>query len=271
MSKGLKIGSLFSGIGGLDLAVEAVTGGRVAWFCERDPYCRRVLARHWPNVPIFEDVEELKNPPRVDVLAGGFPCQDISSAGKRKGIEHGKKSGLWREFSRIIRLVRPRFVFLENVATITVPGRGLDLVLGDLAEIGIDAEWSCFRASDVGSPHGRSRWFLFGWAAAPLADCSRHGRPAGPSNSINEEIRARVKYRGDEAGEHRWPPGFGDDEGWRRWRRAGLSSPIIRRGPDGFPGGLDVRPRIRALGNAVCPQQAVEAYRQLMERACQKD
>lgn len=256
MSKGLKIGSLFSGIGGLDLAVEAVTGGEVAWQCERDPYCRRVLSRHWPDVPIFEDVEELKNPPRVDVLAGGFPCQDISHAGhNQKGIEHGKKSGLWREFARIIRMVRPRFIFLENVSAITLPGRGLDIVLGDLAEIGINAEWACFQASDIGAPHIRDRWFLFGW----VADADRNNNT--PINLHGESCERDSPRLFD----HVFPPGFNDPE----WND--LPSPIIRRGPDGFSRGLDVSPRLRALGNAVCPQQAVGAYRQLMERACQKD
>ena len=299
---GLKIGSLFSGIGGLDLAVEAVIGGRVAWMCERDPYCRRVLARHWPNVPIFEDVETLTDPPRVDVLAGGFPCQDISIAGKQEGIEYGKKSGLWREFARIIRMVRPRFIYLENVAAITFPGRGLDLVLGDLASGGFDAEWSCFRASDVGAPHGRNRWFLFGWMADadglgfngdskfPETEKEREdlftdfdagsktmANPDGPrfkNNGIPGEFQSEFASDSmpsrEPFGPHEWPPGPEDIEGWRDWIGRGLCSPVIRRGPNGFPGGLDVRPRLKALGNAVCPQQAAEAFRQLMERSCRK-
>ena len=296
---GLTIGSLFSGIGGLDLAVEAVTGGRVVWQCERDPYCRRVLARHWPDAPIFEDVETLTDPPRVDVLAGGFPCQDISSAGKQAGIEHGKKSGLWREFARIVRVVRPRFIYLENVSAITLPGRGLDLVLGDLAQVGINAEWACFRASDVGAPHGRDRWFLFGW----MADADGLGFNGDPKFTQTEKEREDLFPDFDAGGEtmadtggerfgntgervrdetqhaqnklpgfdsifsHRWPPGAGDVDGWRDWIRDGLCSPVVRRGPHGFPEGLDVRPRLHALGNAVCPQQGAEAYRQLMARA----
>ena len=262
MSKGLTIGSLFSGIGGLDLAVEAVTGGRVVWQCERDPYCRRVLARHWPDVPIFEDVEELKNPPRVDVLAGGFPCQDISQAGKRKGIKNGEKSGLWREFARIIRVVRPRIVFLENVSAITVPGRGLDIVLRDLAEIGFNAEWSCFRASDVGAPHIRDRFFLVGW---------------DPSRAFSDSERVGIWERREwEREQYEEPrPPFSLDYGpprrfpeLRRFDRSDIAGSSDRRIVNGTPFIMD---RLRALGNAVCPQQAVEAYRQLMERACQKD
>ena len=263
---GLTIGSLFSGIGGLDLAVEAVTGGRVAWMCERDPYCRRVLARHWPDVPIFEDVEKLTDPPRVDVLAGGFPCQDISKVGRLDGIENGSKSGLWREFARIIRVVRPRFVYLENVSAITVPGRGLGLVLGDLAQVGINAEWSCFRASDIGAPHGRDRWFLFGW----LADADGLGFNGDPKFPETQTKRADLFPNFNSSCsklDRGFPPPRKDGDGWRDWIGEGLPPPVVRRGPNGFPGGLDVSPRLRALGNAVCPQQGAEAYRQLMDRA----
>ena len=299
---GMKIGSLFSGIGGLDLAVEAVTGGEVAWMCERDPYCRRVLERRFPDVPIFEDVETITDPPRVDVIAGGFPCQDISQAGQRKGIKDGKKSGLWREFARLLRLLRPRLLFLENVSAITLPGRGLDIVLGDLASIGLDAEWSCFRASSVGAPHLRDRFFLFGWMADGDGDgfemfggieslkCDTHRRGekladtfGDRSQESSDDLSGRAEHstspdgRGDLGQQdradlmaHRWPPRRDDLDGWRKWIGDGLCSPVIRRGPDGFPGGMDVRPRLRALGNAVCPQQAIGAYLQLMERSCRK-
>ena len=262
MSKGLKIGSLFSGIGGLDLAVEAVTGGRVAWQCERDPYCRRVLARHWPDVPIFEDVEELENPPRVDVLAGGFPCQDISQAGKRKGIKDGEKSGLWREFARIIRVVRPRFIYLENVSAITFPGRGLDLVLGDLAEIGFNAEWSCFRASDVGASHIRDRFFLVGWdPSRAFSDSERDGIRERREREREQYEEPRPSLSLDYGSPRRFPE-------LRRFDGSHLARSSDRGIVNGTPFVMD---RLRALGNSVCPQQAVEAYRQLMERACRRD
>ena len=246
----LRIGSLFSGIGGLDLAVEAVTGGEVAWFCEADPYARRVLAKHWPGVPIFEDVRELSQPPAVDVLCGGFPCQDISNAGKREGID-GRKSGLWREFARLIRDVGPRWVFLENVAAVTV--RGIGRVLADLASCGFDAEWGCLRASDVGAPHQRSRWFAVAWATQitiPHADSERIrgfwqlGAPAS------------VSLDASEAG-----GGAGDLFRWDH-----LSSPGVCRGADGSANVVD---RLRCLGNAVVPQQAAWAFEQLIRRAGQ--
>jgi DNA (cytosine-5)-methyltransferase 1 len=253
----ITIGSLFSGIGGLDLAVESVTGGRVAWQCERDKYARSVLARHWPGLPIFEDIKKLHDAPAVDALCGGFPCQDISLAGNRGGIKHGEKSGLWREFARIIREVRPRYVFLENVAAIT--SAGLDAVLGDLATCGFNAEWGCLRACDIGAPHIRNRWFLFGW----LANSDRAGRWV-------RGRQPRERHHSDRgSAPMAWPPGFRDDEGWRRWQRDGLSAPVIRRGPDGFPAGLDVPKQLRCLGNAVVPQQGEEAFRQLIERSGQ--
>lgn len=258
---GMKIGSLFSGIGGLDLAVEAVTGGGVAWMCERDPYCRRVLERRFPDVPIFEDVEELENPPRVDVIAGGFPCQDISQAGQRKGIKNGEKSGLWREFARIVGVVRPRLVFVENVSALTFPGRGLDIVLGDLAALGFDAQWSCFRASSVGAPHLRDRFFLFGW---------------DPSRAFPDPERIKVWERGERVGEQRRESreafSLDDGEVWRFPELSRLEWNYLTSSANG--GGLDGSPfimdRLRALGNAVCPQQAIGAYLQLMERSCRK-
>lgn len=240
----LRIGSLFSGIGGLDLAVEAVTGGEVAWFCEADPYARRVLARHWPGVPIFEDVRELSQPPAVDVLCGGFPCQDISNAGKREGID-GEKSGLWREFARLIRDVGPRWVFLENVAAITV--RGIGRVLADLARCGFDAEWGCLRACDVGAPHIRNRWFCFGW----MADANGQGFRV-------QHCQRAFRCDADRGGT--WPPGHAQE-----WRD-GLPSPGVCRGADGSAHVVD---RLRCLGNAVVPQQAAWAFEQLIERAGQ--
>lgn len=150
--------SLFAGIGGLDLGLE-----RAGWECiaqvEIDPYCRAVLAKHWPHVARFEDVRDFtgREVKRPDLICGGFPCQDISNAGRRAGIG-GKRSGLWAEFHRIIREVRPQFVFVENVSALL--GRGLGTVLGNLAEVGYDAEWHCIPASAVNAPHLRDRIWI---------------------------------------------------------------------------------------------------------------
>src|SRR5512139_1947664 len=158
----MRVLDLFSGIGGFSLGLERA-GMRTVAFCEIEPFCRAVLRKHWPDIPIYEDVRSLTaerlaaDGISVDVICGGFPCQDISVAGKGAGIEGGR-SGLWSEYARIIGELRPRYVIVENVAALL--GRGLDRVLGDLAEIGYDAEWHCIPASYVGAPHRRDRVWI---------------------------------------------------------------------------------------------------------------
>ena len=170
----MNVGSLFSGIGGFDLGLERA-GMRVVWQCEADEFCRRVLARHWPGVPCYPDVAELSGADvaPVDVLCGGFPCQDISLAGRGAGID-GARSGLWGEYARLIRELRPRYVVVENVSALLA--RGFERVLGDLAACGYDAEWDCLPASAFGAPHRRDRVWLVaypaggGWAGRPQRD-----------------------------------------------------------------------------------------------------
>jgi DNA (cytosine-5)-methyltransferase 1 len=171
----LTVGSLFSGIGGIDLGLE-LAGMKVRWQVEIDPWCQRVLEKHWPNVDRYEDVREVgaHNLERVDVIAGGFPCQDISDAGKRQGIG-GARSGLWADFARIIRELRPRYVFVENVAALRL--RGLDVVLSDLSAIGYDAEWDCIPAAAVGAPHLRNRLWLVAYPSRHLRGASGDARP----------------------------------------------------------------------------------------------
>ncbi len=173
---------LFSGIGGFALAAWWV-GWETVGFCEIEPYCRQVLRKHWPDVPIYEDVkdvtaERLKSDGiECDILTGGFPCQDISYAGKGAGID-GKRSGLWSELARIIGEVRPRYAVLENVAALL--NRGLERVTGDLAEIGYDCEWHCIPASAVGAPHRRDRIWII---AYPNSDgCLNESKGQGGSS-----------------------------------------------------------------------------------------
>lgn len=135
---------LFSGIGGFSLGLERA-GFQTVAFCELDEWCRRLLAKHWPQVRIYTDVRELTAArlradgiERIDAICGGFPCQDISLAGKGAGLD-GERSGLWRELARLVGELRPRFVIVENVGALR--GRGLAAVLGDLAALGYDAEW----------------------------------------------------------------------------------------------------------------------------------
>jgi DNA (cytosine-5)-methyltransferase 1 len=166
----LTFGSLFAGIGGFDLGLERA-GMECRWQVEIDPFARRVLEKHWPNVMRWDDVKTF--PPeqlekyKVDLICGGFPCQDISYAGKGAGID-GERSGLWAQYARIIRDLRPRYVVVENVAALLT--RGLGRVLGDLAALGYDAEWECLPAAAVGAPHIRDRIFILGHAKCPSED-----------------------------------------------------------------------------------------------------
>lgn len=170
----MKIGSLFSGVGGLELGLEWAGVGHTVWQVESDAYCRGVLARHWPDATRFHDVRTVgaTNLPAVDVICGGFPCQDISLAGKGAGL-NGDRSGLWYEYLRIVRELGPRYVVVENVRALVV--RGLDAVLGGLADCGYDAEWSCLSAREVGAPHRRDRLFIVAWRAG-VADAERAER-----------------------------------------------------------------------------------------------
>jgi DNA (cytosine-5)-methyltransferase 1 len=190
----MKIGSLFSGYGGLDLAVMKVTGAEVAWHCEWDDAPSKILEKHFPGVPNYRDVTKVDftQVEPVDILTGGFPCQDLSLAGKRAGLKEGTRSGLWSEFARAIQEIKPKLVVIENVRGLLSakadngmeyiqedlaiingrpPIRAMGAVLGDLADIGYDARWTGVRASDAGAPHQRFRIFIVaypkhnGWVA----------------------------------------------------------------------------------------------------------
>ncbi len=176
----LTVGSLFAGIGGFDLGLERTGGFQIKWQVEIDEYCRRVLAKHWPHVQRYGDIREVTDAEPVDVLCGGFPCQDISNAGNRAGID-GERSGLWSEYVRIIRLVRPRYVIVENVAALL--GRGMGRVLGDLSESGYDAEWDVISAAAVGAPHLRERVWIIAYPESDLRRASRHDRPVAFNGS----------------------------------------------------------------------------------------
>lgn len=159
----MNVGSLFSGIGGIELGFER-EGFKTEWFVENNPFCQAVLRKHWPNTPIYGDITtiDFTKLPKVDIITGGFPCQDISIAGKGKGIIEGKRSSLWKEFHRAIGEIRPKYALIENVSALTF--RGLCNVLADLAEIRYDAEWFCLSAQDVGAPHKRERIFIVAYS-----------------------------------------------------------------------------------------------------------
>lgn len=155
---GLTIGSLFSGYGGLDMAVERVTGATPAWFVEYDTAPSTILNHHWPDVPNYGDVTKVdwETMPPVDILTGGYPCQPFSQAGQRKGTNDDRH--LWPYVRQAIRVLRPRLTILENVAGHR--SLGFDRVLGDMAEDGLHVRWASLRASDIGAPHHRERLFI---------------------------------------------------------------------------------------------------------------
>jgi DNA (cytosine-5)-methyltransferase 1 len=216
--------SLFAGIGGFDLGLERTGGFQTVAFCEIEPHACKVLARHWPDVPNLGDVTEAEFP-NADVIAAGFPCQDISLAGKGAGLA-GARSGLWREVVRAVRVVRPLYVLLENVAALL--GRGMDRVLGDLAAIGYDAEWDCIPAAAVGALHRRDRVWVIAYPDAHSVRPQRL-RPAQTgawceqqfARLVQDQIRVSV------------PAG----------RRSGIS--------DGVP---DRVGQLKAYGNGIVPQ-----------------
>ena len=276
---------LFSGIGGFSLGLERAGMTTVA-FCEIEPFCRQVLAKHWPGVPIYDDVRAVTGERLAadgivpDLICGGFPCQDISVAGRGAGLS-GERSGLWFEYLRVIEETRPRWVVVENVPALR--SRGLDVVLGGLAALGYDAEWHCIPASAVGAPHRRDRVWLVAYA-----DGSREHEQAGERHESwvgTAECGGAVAHAGGEGrreilrGAHGHEGADGaqymlvaGSHGAANPHRQGLEivldgtpgqQPTVERAhawsvePDvgrvahGVPARVD---RLRALGNAVVPQ-----------------
>lgn len=253
---------LFAGAGGLALGLDAV-GVRSVCYVEREAYAAAVLAARMAEgrlapAPVWSDVTTFDGRPwrgRVDLVAGGFPCQDVSHAGNGHGVLRGKRSGLWGEFARIISEVAPRLVFIENASALV--GRGLDIVLSDLAEMGFDAEWGCFRAADVGAPHRRERIFILAYAHGAGAQGISRAQDGSPSF-------ARAHGPELEAGGFDFPPGPDDLAGWREYlKRHPTAQPAVRRDADGMA--LRVE-RLRALGNGVVPAQAALAWHVLHSR-----
>ncbi|MBB5856449.1 DNA cytosine methyltransferase [Amycolatopsis umgeniensis] len=195
------IGSLCTGVAGLDLGVAAVLGGRIAWYCENDPHAAAILAVRLPGVPNLGDLRavDFTSVAPVEVLTAGFPCQDISAAGRRAGIEKGARSGLWHTILDAIRVLRPRLVVVENVAALRWKNGGLDRVLAGLAEAGYDAVWRCVRAADIGAAHRRERVFLCA-VPAPGRDAD-DADPAGPRRRTPRSGRPGTAARGRASGQ----------------------------------------------------------------------
>lgn len=226
----LTFGSLFSGIGGIDLGLE-----RAGWVCkwqiEKDRFCRSVLEKHWPDIPKYVNIQEVdfEHIGHVSLLAGGFPCQSVSSAGKKRVCDDPR--WLWPHFARAIRTIRPRFAFIENVAGLL--HRGFEFVLADLAACGYDAEWQMLPAASVGAPHIRQRVWAVAYPAAWRWE--RHGNvPEGTPIVFGRGLA---------------PAARAEIEGKNHW----ATEPNVGRMVHGFSNGVDGH-RVKALGNSAVPQ-----------------
>ena len=248
----MTFGSLFAGIGGFDLGLERA-GMTCKWQVEIDPYAIRVLEKHWPNVRRWDDVRTF--PPEgdwaVDLVCGGFPCQPISTAGRQCGSNDER--WLWPEFARILSVLRPRYALLENTPGLLV--RGFDAVLGDLASLGYDAEWSIVSACSMGAPHMRKRMFII--ANSNPKRWSTLGQYTNESYEVRVEWNGKANASLSEWGQvQRWIGETFHDGNWSP------TEGIVRRMDDGVPYRVD---RIRCLGNAVVPQVAEWIGRRIME------
>ena len=221
------IGSCFSGIGGFELGLERALNAKTVWQIENNPFCQRILRKHWPDCDLYDDIQTIKpsSLSPVDIICGGFPCQDISISGRRTGLQNGKKSSLWNYMFRIIDHLRPRIVCLENSPHIV--RLGLDTLCGQMASIGYDIEWGVVSAKSMGAPHNRKRWFAIAYP-----------------HSLRAQVQAKRKNASLEMFRS-----FGSDRSshWRAWPS---QSGICGR-DDGISGRVD---RIKALGNAIVPQ-----------------
>ena len=272
----LKLIDCFSGIGGFSYAAEKLVGGfKTVAFVECEPFCQKVLKKHWPNVPIYDDIKTYKPEPySARVVCGGFPCQDISVAGRQRGITKETRSGLFFELMRVICLVRPQYVVLENVAAIL--NNGLDIVLRELSQAGYDAEWAIISASSVGACHQRSRWWLIAYPNNNGSSATKKsrsiektdggaeerqneiGKLERSSESRNSEtIQLDVTYPSSDRLQRKIGARF-PRQTWSQknirclnpdWRSY-ESQPVLRRGDDGLSNRI---PRIKALGNSIVP------------------
>ena len=253
----LRLIDTFSGIGGFSYAAEKLVGGfKTVCFVECEPYCQKVLKKHWPDVPIYEDIKSYRPEPySAEIVCGGFPCQSISNAGKREGITETSESGLWYELYRVICLLRPRYVVLENVSAIL--SRGLGVVLGNLAEAGYCCEYACIPASYIGACHQRDRIWIIAY-------------PEGSKGNGNETIEKYGKARTQEIFRDRnggkntytWRnTPYGLEGGWRKWS----VKPVICRTSNGVPSGVDRTKRLKALGNSIVPQVAAIPLQRVLD------
>jgi len=264
----LKVLDLFSGIGGFSYAAERLVGGfETTQFVEIDTYCQRVLHKNFPNVPIHHDITEFNaTEGQFDVITAGFPCQDVSIAGRQDGIGEGTRSGLFFEVLRLARQIRPKFILFENVRNLLSHSEGetFQQILQEIAKAGFDVEWSVVSAKDVGACHKRERLWFIAYPSRVNKDRTESAFQAGRNSTTSSTADAtntnseglqglRAKHQLREGSQEEtpcWSPQpYTLDPDWRGY----LSQPTICRGDDGFSNRMD---RLRSLGNSICPQAA---------------
>ena len=264
----LKVLDLFSGIGGFSYAAERLVGGfETTQFVEINPYCQKVLRKNFPNVPIHDDITTFNaTEGQFDILTCGFPCQDLSIAGKQEGIGEGTRSGLFFEILRLARQIRPKFILFENVRNLLSHSEGetFQKVLQEIAKAGFDVEWSVIPAKDVGACHKRERLWFIAYPSSVNKDRTESTFQAGrntstsstsaSTNTDSERLQGlRAKHQLREGSQEETPcwssQPYTLDPDWRGY----LSQPTIRRGDDGFSNRVD---RLKCLGNSIVPQVA---------------
>ena len=255
----MKIASLFSGVGGLELGLEAAGLGETVAQVECDPYCQRVLARHWPSARRFSDVKQVSAADLggAQLYCGGFPCQDVSRLGGGRGLD-GERSGLWREYARLVGEGRPEWIVVENVAALV--RNGLAVVLGDLAALGYDAWWDCIPAAAVGAPHLRDRLFVVARLAYAHRDVLVEQRRGISSRAVGREEDSKGKLPTNGGRGRAGAPRRQDQLGLAglpaRFPARPYEGQLAWEPPRSAEGQVLFRQRHRAIGNAVVPQVA---------------
>lgn len=248
----LNVLSLFAGIGGIELGLERASMKTIGQV-EIDPWCQDVLEKHWPSTPKHDDVVTApewwasESRPNVDLVCGGFPCQPFSLAGKQLGIDDPR--WMWPATAAVIRTVRPSYVLLENVSALVRDSWAFGTVMADLYQLGFDAEWATFRASDFGAPHNRERVYIVAYPAGidgQSRDCVEQSGGGRTSFTVGGLSRLAVHQRRGQASE---------------WM---AREPSVDRLANGIPRQVD---RLRGAGNAVVPQVAEHIGRQIIAHA----
>ena len=269
----VKLGSLFSGIGGFELGLErSIPGLKTIWQVENNKFCRKILKKHWPNSVLLDDVKTVgkHNLPVPDMLCAGWPCQDLSVAGYQGGI-YAKRSGLWWQMHRIISDLRPRVIVLENVAAIV--SNGLSTVSESLAQLGYDLEWQIVSARQFGAPHIRKRWFGVAYTNSHRLWLKQHNQAKQQEKEAQSAVNGQTEsvglcgatntnsQRSQEQSNRLKPMEKGAQSKCGRSQAGWLHSenywhqdppkPTLCQLDDGVPNRVA---RLKALGNAIVPQ-----------------